>query len=220
MLCTAQTQSDSYPASKDSKSQPQSNGYPANNETKSQPQTYENGGPGNYTPQSAAEANRSRKDYADQVRQTYNFHFGQGDISTPGNAKILGDDFVQPGAFPTAKYCAKCHEEAYSQWRQALHSNSFRTPFYRTSVNILPRTKGIEFTRHCDSCHNPIGVLSGALTQNSQVDRSFDEDGLTCTTCHSIQKLQSTDGNGGFVMGVPAVMVDENGNRIPGEVSV
>jgi tetratricopeptide (TPR) repeat protein len=218
MPCTAQTQSDSYPASTDSKSQPQSNGYPATKDTKSQPQSYENSGPGNYAPQSAADANSARKDYADRVRQTYNFHFGQGDISTPGNAKILGDDFVQPGAFPTAKYCSKCHAEAYSQWRQALHSNSFRTPFYRTSVNILARTKGIEFTRHCDSCHNPIGVLSGALTQNSQVDRAFDEEGLTCTTCHSVQKLQPTVGNGGFVMGIPAVMVDENGNRIPGEV--
>ena len=194
------------------------NGNPATKDTKSQPQSYENSGPGNYAPQSAADANSARKDYADRVRQTYNFHFGQGDISTPGNAKILGDDFVQPGAFPTAKYCSKCHAEAYSQWRQALHSNSFRTPFYRTSVNILARTKGIEFTRHCDSCHNPIGVLSGALTQNSQVDRAFDEEGLTCTTCHSVQKLQPTVGNGGFVMGIPAVMVDENGDRIPGEV--
>ena len=73
------------------------------------------------------------------------------------------------------------------------------------------RTKGIEFTRHCDSCHNPIGVVSGALTQDAKVDRSFDEDGLTCTTCHSIQKLQSTLGNGGFVLGVPSVMVDEKG---------
>ncbi|HTW31906.1 MAG TPA: VCBS repeat-containing protein, partial [Candidatus Sulfotelmatobacter sp.] len=27
--------------------------------------------------------------------------------------------------------------------------NAFRTPFYRTSVNILARTKGIESTRHC-----------------------------------------------------------------------
>src|ERR1039457_6507999 len=89
-----------------------------------------------------------------------------------------------------------------------------RTRFYATSVNILLRTKGIEFTRHCDSCHNPIGVLSGALTQDSQVDRSFDEDGLTCTTCHSIQQLQSTNGNGGFVFGVPSAMVDEDGNRI------
>jgi Tfp pilus assembly protein PilF len=56
------------------------------------------------------------------------------------------------------------------------------------------------------------------MTQNSKVNREFDEDGLTCTTCHSIQQVKSTEGNGGFVMGVPAVMVDENGKRIPGEV--
>jgi tetratricopeptide (TPR) repeat protein len=157
--------------------------------------------------------------YADKIRAKYNFHFGPDKISTPGNLIGEGGDFIQPETFLTASYCGRCHQEAYSQWRQALHSNSFRTPFYRTSVNILLRTKGIEFTRHCDSCHNPIGVLSGALTQDSLVDRSFDEDGLTCTTCHSIQRLQSTNGNGGFVLGVSSAMVDENGNRIPGMVS-
>ena len=159
-----------------------------------------------------------RKEYADKIRETYNFRFGKDKPSAPGNASVEGNDFIQPGAFPKAAYCAHCHQQAYSQWRQALHSNSFRTPFYRTSVNILPRTAGIEFTRHCDSCHNPIGVLGGAMTQNSRVNREFDEDGLTCTTCHSIQQVKSTEGNGGFVMGVPAVMVDENGKRIPGEV--
>ena len=160
----------------------------------------------------------SRDTYSEQVRETYNYRFGKDLISAPGNAALVSNGFIQPGAFPAAEYCAHCHQEAYSQWRQALHSNSFRTPFYRTSVNILARTKGIEFTRHCDSCHNPIGVLSGALNEGSKVDRRFDLDGLTCTTCHSIQGLQSTLGNGSFVMGVPAVMTDENGNRIPGEV--
>ena len=161
--------------------------------------------------------NGERKAYADKIRETYNFRFGKDNISIPGNAAAVGNEFLPANAFPTAEYCGRCHQEAYSQWRQALHSNSFRTPFYRTSVNILLRTKGIEFTRHCDSCHNPVAVLAGGLTQDSQVDRRFDQDGLTCTTCHSIQKLQSTNGNGGFVMGVPAVMVDEDGNRIPGE---
>jgi len=196
----------------------QTDSYPATTGASSQSPSSENNNQGNYTPLSQADVESARKDYANHVRGSYNFHFGEGNISTPGNAKVVGDDFVQPGAFPTAKYCSKCHQEAYSQWRQALHSNSFRTPFYRTSVNILARTKGIEFTRHCDSCHNPIGVLSGALTQNSQVDRAFDEEGLTCTTCHSVQQLQPTVGNGGFVLGIPALMVDENGNRIPGEV--
>jgi Tfp pilus assembly protein PilF len=159
-----------------------------------------------------------RQQYSEKISNTYNFRFGKDKPFIPGNAKVEGDEFIQPGAFPNAKYCSHCHEEAYHQWRQALHSNSFRTPFYRASVNILIRTKGIEFSRHCDSCHNPIAVLAGGLTQDSHVDRKFDSDGLTCMTCHSIQGLQSTNGNGGYIMGVPAVMVDEKGNRISGEV--
>ncbi|HVN05774.1 MAG TPA: tetratricopeptide repeat protein [Bryobacteraceae bacterium] len=164
------------------------------------------------------DAGGDRKSYADKIRATYNFRFGADKPSMPGNAAMEGRDFIQPHAFLTAEYCGRCHQEAYSQWRQAVHSNSFRTPFYRASVNILLRTKGIEFARHCDSCHNPIAVLSGALTENSQVDRGFDQDGVTCTTCHSIQQIPATDGNGGFVMGVPAVAVDADGNRIPGIV--
>jgi Tfp pilus assembly protein PilF len=159
-----------------------------------------------------------RKAYSDNVSKTYNFRFGTDKPSLPGRAAAEGEGFLEPGAFPNATYCAHCHQEAYSQWRQALHSNAFRTPFYRASVNILINTKGIEFARHCDSCHNPVAVLAGGLTQDSQVDRGFDQDGLTCMTCHSIQGVQSINGNGGIIMGVPAVMVDEKGNRVPGEV--
>jgi tetratricopeptide (TPR) repeat protein len=161
---------------------------------------------------------KARQAYADKVRASYNYAFAKGNISLPGNAAVEGNDFLEPDAFPSAAYCGHCHQEAYHQWRQSLHANSFRTPFYRASVNILPRTKGIEFTRHCDSCHNPIGVLAGALDKHATVDRSFDRDGITCTTCHSIQRVDSKLGNGGYVMGVPSVMVDEQGNRIPGVV--
>lgn len=166
----------------------------------------------------AQQQDSGRQSYSDRIRATYNFRFGADKPSLPGNAAAEGNSFIPPQAFLTAEYCGRCHQEAYSQWRQALHSNSFRTPFYRASVNILMRTRGIEFARHCDSCHNPIAVLSGALTENSQVDRSFDEDGITCTTCHSIQQVPSTDGNGRFVMGIPAAIVDENGKPIPGVV--
>jgi Flp pilus assembly protein TadD len=164
----------------------------------------------------AADQEAQRKVYAEKVGESYNFAFGKGKISVPGNGAVEGNTFLQPDAFPNATYCARCHKEAYHQWQQSLHRNSFRTPFYRASVNILINTKGIEFSRHCDSCHNPVAVLAGGLTQDSMVNRKFDQDGLTCMTCHSIQKLQSTLGNGGYVMGVPSVLVDENGNRMPG----
>ncbi len=165
-----------------------------------------------------AQKTNARAAYDESIRQSYAFPFGKDQISMPGNAAVEGNEFLQPGAFPDAAYCGHCHQEAYHEWRQALHSNSFRTPFYRASVNILLRTKGIEFTRHCDSCHNPVGVLAGALNKGSTLDRSFDRDGLTCMTCHSIQNVDTKLGNGSFVMGVPAVMVDEQGNRIPGVV--
>jgi tetratricopeptide (TPR) repeat protein len=159
---------------------------------------------------------KQRQAYADKVADSYNFAFGKEKISFPGNAAVEGNTFLQPESFFPATYCERCHQEAYHQWRQSLHSNAFRTPFYRTSVNILINTKGIEFARHCDSCHNPVAVLGGGLTRNSIVNRKFDQDGLTCSTCHSVQKLQSTLGNGGFVMGVPSVLVDEKGVRLPG----
>lgn len=166
----------------------------------------------------SSEVSDAAKAHNAQISASYTYPFGKAAFSAPGNARTTTGGFIQAGEFPKAEYCQHCHPQAYAQWRQALHSNSFRTPFYRTSVNILARTKGIEFTRHCDSCHNPVSVLSGALTPDSHVDRQFDADGVTCMTCHSVESLQPTLGNGSFVMDVPAVMVDENGKRIPGEV--
>lgn len=152
------------------------------------------------------------------IRGSGNYQLLKQSRFAPGDPETVNGDFIQPGAFPTAEYCERCHQEAYHQWRQSLHANAFRTPFYLTSASILIRSKGIESSRYCDSCHNPIAVLSGALTQGSKVNRSFDADGVTCTVCHSIQTVQSAGGNGNYVMDIPAVMVDAKGNRIPGEV--
>ena len=121
-----------------------------------------------------------RQNYSRSIGSDYNYRFGHAAPFAPGNAAIEGNEFIQPGSFPTAEYCAHCHKEAYRQWREALHSNAFRAPFYPASVNRLIDTKGIEYARQCDSCHNPIGLLSGALTEKSKVDRKFDEDGVTC----------------------------------------
>ena len=82
---------------------------------------------------------------------------------------------------------------------------------------MLKTEKGIEYTRHCEGCHNPIALVSGALTKGSPVDRRFDADGVTCSVCHSIQQVD-TRGTGSYVLGQPAVMVDEAGKPIYGEV--
>lgn len=130
----------------------------------------------------------------------------------PSQARGDFKSFLQPSNFPPASYCGKCHEDIHSQWRQSAHGNSFRAPFYVKNVQLLIDDKGIEFTRHCEGCHNPIALFSGALTKGSPVNRSFDEDGITCSVCHSITKIQSTSGTGSYVMGKPVVMLNADGS--------
>jgi hypothetical protein len=48
------------------------------------------------TPEQAKQAEQ-RRAYADEVRKSYNFRFGAGVISIPGNAAIEGNDFVEAG---------------------------------------------------------------------------------------------------------------------------
>lgn len=157
--------------------------------------------------------------YDEQIKKDYSTRFGASSPFLPSQAKSDHDGFIQVGAFPTAEYCGHCHEDAHKQWRESAHSNSFREPFYIKNVNLLIDGKGIEFSRHCEGCHNPIALFSGALTKGSKIDRGFDNDGVTCSVCHSIVKVQNTSGTGSYVMGTPAVMVKTDGTRIPGEVS-
>ena len=163
----------------------------------------------------------ARSDWNAQVAPGYNYPWGAAKPFAPGNSQLEGKGFLQPDAYPSAEYCATCHQEAYRQWRESLHANSFRSPFYRRSVNLLIHdpTRGIAFARHCDSCHNPVAVLAGGLTEDSRVNRAaIDDDGLTCMTCHSIVQVSTPKGNASFTMGVPSVIVDAQGNRIPGQV--
>jgi Tfp pilus assembly protein PilF len=160
----------------------------------------------------------ARAIYSQGVAGHYNYRFGADQPFLPSNAATETGQFIDPNSFPTAKYCGHCHQEAYAQWRQTAHANSFRAPWYLKNTNVLRDTKGIEYTRHCEGCHNPIALVSGALTKGSPIDRHFDQDGITCSVCHSIQKVD-TRGTGSYVIAQPAVMVDADGKPIYGEVS-
>ena len=159
-----------------------------------------------------------RAAYSQAVSAHYNFPFGAGKPFLPSNATTDTGEFIDPKSFPTAQYCGHCHEQAYAEWRQTVHANAFRNPWYTKNVNLLIDERGIEYTRHCEGCHNPIALVSGALTKGSSIDRAFDADGVTCMACHSIQKVD-TRGTGSYVLAQPAVMVDADGRPIYGKVS-
>ncbi|MGA3011889.1 MAG: tetratricopeptide repeat protein [Terracidiphilus sp.] len=159
-----------------------------------------------------------RSVYSQTVKEHYNSRFGVDQPFLPSNAVTDTGEFINPKSFPTAQYCGHCHQEAHAEWRQSVHANSFRAPWYVKNVNVLMKTKGTEYARHCEGCHNPVALTSGAMTQHSPVNRNFDADGITCLVCHSIQRVD-TRGTGSYVLAQPAVIVDENGKPIYGEVS-
>ncbi len=166
----------------------------------------------------AEEAAAARTAYHQKTAEKYNFRYGKDEPFLPSNARTDNGEFINPKSFPTADYCGHCHKESHAQWRQSAHSNSNRVPFYLRNVGLLNDEKGIEFSRHCEGCHDPIALVAGALTQGAPKKRPYDQDGVTCSVCHSIQSVD-TRGTGSYVMGTPAVLVDEDGKPITRQVT-
>ncbi len=160
----------------------------------------------------------SRAAYNEKIGAKYNYRYGKELPFLPSNATTDTGAFIDPKSFPTAEYCGHCHQESHKQWRESAHSNSNRVPYYLKNVALLNDTKGIEFSRHCEGCHDPIALVAGALTESAPKKRPYDQDGVTCSVCHAIQSID-TRGTGSYVMGVPAVLVDENGAPITRKVS-
>ena len=166
----------------------------------------------------ADEAAAARHEYTEKVAAKYNYRYGKEFPFLPSNATTDTGEFLDPKVFPTAEYCGHCHQESHKQWRESAHSNANRVPYYLKNVALLNDSKGIEFSRHCEGCHDPIALVAGALTQAGPKKRPYDQDGVTCMVCHSIQKVD-TRGTGSYVMGMPAVLVDEDGKPITRKVT-
>lgn len=151
-------------------------------------------------------------------KKTYKLPFGMNPFA-PGEVQTSTGTFISADKFIPASYCARCHSGAHSQWLESPHRNSFRGPFYQKNIEDFTKQYGIEITRHCESCHNPIALVSGALTPGSKTARPFDEEGVTCTVCHSIQKITYLEGIGSYQIAPPALLVDQSGKPFAGKVT-
>ena len=133
---------------------------------------------------------------------------------SPSNARTEDGGLIPVDQFFSAKRCLGCHQDTHAAWSQSLHRNAAREPFYRESVDILLRTRGIEFTRHCESCHTPVALFAGVLTKDAPRQHApfteLDDEGVTCTVCHSITEAR-LNGTGSFTIRRPALLAREDG---------
>lgn len=137
---------------------------------------------------------------------------------SPSNARTETGKLIPSEQFFPAARCATCHRDSHNEWSESLHRNSGREPFYKESVDILERTRGSELTQHCESCHAPVSVFSGALLKGSKESRAMDDEGVTCSVCHSITEAR-LDGTGSYTIRRPALLAREDGTPIYDNVS-
>lgn len=142
----------------------------------------------------------------------YEMPFGPSPFA-PSNARTTTGQLITQKDFIAAKRCAKCHESTHAEWNESAHRNAFREPFYQANVLHLIGDRGIAVTRHCESCHNPVALFSGALSKKAKFARPFDDEGVTCSVCHSIQST-TTEGIGSYTIAPPALLELPDGRRI------
>lgn len=147
----------------------------------------------------------------DDLPAGYEMPYGDNPFS-PSNSKTVAGRLISQEEFIPAARCAECHRQTHREWSDSAHRNSFREPFYQANVDHLIRDRAIAVTRHCESCHNPIALFSGALSENATMKRPFDDEGVTCSVCHSIESA-TNEGIGSYTINTPAILVRENGER-------
>lgn len=141
---------------------------------------------------------------------------------SPSNAHTEDGKLISAEQFFSAARCVACHRDTHQAWSESLHRNAAREPFYRESADILLRTRGIELTRHCESCHTPVALFSGALSKAGPKQQApftkLDDEGVTCSVCHSITEAR-LDGTGSFTIRRPALLAREDGAPIYGDLT-
>lgn len=139
-------------------------------------------------------------------------------LFSPSNSKTEDGKLIPSKDFIPAARCGTCHQETHVEWSESLHRNSGREPYYKASVDILERERGIEFIQHCESCHSPATMFTGALTTGSKETRKLDDEGVSCAVCHSITDATPL-GTSSYTIRKPYLLLDENNNGVGNEAT-
>ena len=85
------------------------------------------------------------------------------------------------------------------------HFASFNNQFYRKSIEYMQSIDGTKGSKWCAGCHDHAVFFNGRFEKpiKDQIDTPEAQNGLGCVSCHSITRVDSTMGNGGFTIEYP-----------------
>lgn len=136
----------------------------------------------------------------------YTLPFGTNPFA-PGELKTTDRALVDWRGIPSARTCGECHRQEFMEWATSLHAVSDEELIYATTVDEntsatrAAATHGDAKGRWCESCHNPLGTLSGAVTATPSVPRTETmEEGVSCIVCHTAVHAEPLAGNGALTI--------------------
>jgi len=124
----------------------------------------------------------------------------------PSSAETNVGGVIPSKFFMTANECARCHKEIYDQWNaSAHHFGSFNNQWYRKSIEYMQDVIGTKPSKWCAGCHDHAVFFNGRFDKpiREQIETAEAQNGLSCTSCHSIVHVKSTMGQGDFTIEYP-----------------
>jgi len=99
----------------------------------------------------------------------------------------------QLSQFISPETCGSCHDGIYSQWKGSMHNLALPDIIYLEAADAglkgLTDKDEIEEAEHCQTCHTPVGYITGYPLKTSDNISKIDEiskQGVQCDYCHSI----------------------------------
>jgi Flp pilus assembly protein TadD len=124
----------------------------------------------------------------------------------PSSSRTNTGEVIPSDFFMDSKLCGECHKDIYDQWNSSMHHfASFNNPFYKRSILHMQELSGTQGSKWCAGCHDHAVFFNGRFEKpiKEQLDTPEAQNGLGCMSCHSISHVDSSMGNGGFMIQYP-----------------
>jgi Tfp pilus assembly protein PilF len=124
----------------------------------------------------------------------------------PSSANTTRGGIIPANFFMTSAACGRCHKDIYEQWSSSVHHfSSFNNQWYRKSVEYMQDVVGTQPSKWCAGCHDHAVFFNGRFDRpiKEQIATPEAQAGLACTSCHSIVHVNSSMGQGDFVVEYP-----------------
>jgi Flp pilus assembly protein TadD len=126
----------------------------------------------------------------------------------PSSAETNTGKVVPEDYFMDSATCKQCHADIYKEWdSSAHHYSSFNNQWYRQAIVYMQQVDGVQASKWCAGCHDAALFFPGNFNTpiEPRVHSAQANVGISCVVCHSIRKVNSTMGNGDFILEYPAL---------------